>query len=153
MKFGRILMFGGAAWVLAALAGCNTVPKHALTAKQEQEVEQQMALLDTAKFTVPAFDIQEVDVFPRAVEQGPPIYPVADRKARKSGVGWIAFIVDTDGTVIQAQVVRASAVEFGEAALAAVKRWRFKPGLKNGVPVRVRMLVPVMFQCRPSWTP
>jgi outer membrane biosynthesis protein TonB len=35
---------------------------------------------------------------------------------------------------------------FADAALRAVARWKFEPGLKNGRHVRFRMSVPIMFR-------
>lgn len=154
MNFRRTMEIVLAGWILAGRAGCNMASEPALTPKQEAQALSQTgkviadataAFADAARFTVSAYKLREVDVPPKPIEQVQPIYPVADRNPGKNGTVWIAFIVDTDGTVKQAQVVRTSAVEFGAAALAAVKQWRYKPALKNGVPVRVRMAVPIEF--------
>lgn len=109
-------------------------------------------MVNTVKFTGPALDLSAVDVAPVPIKEVPPIFPVVDQNpgTETTGRAVIAFIVDKDGTVKQAQVERASAVEYGEAALEAVKQWKFKPAMKNGVPVPVRMSFPFVLH---FWQP
>lgn len=54
-------------------------------------------------------------------------------------------IVEKDGKVSDATVAETGGEDFDEAALAAVKRWRFTPALKGGSPVRARIRVPFHF--------
>ncbi|MFO0758999.1 MAG: TonB-dependent receptor [Byssovorax sp.] len=53
--------------------------------------------------------------------------------------------VERDGTVGEATVAESGGQDFDEAALAAVKHWRFTPALKGGNPVRARIRVPFHF--------
>jgi TonB family protein len=53
--------------------------------------------------------------------------------------------VEKDGKVSDATVAESGGDDFDEAALAAVKRWRFTPALKGGSPVRARIRVPFHF--------
>ena len=50
----------------------------------------------------------------------------------------VEFIINTDGDVIQSQIVRSSHREFEMPALQAVQKWKFKPGRKGGRVVNVR---------------
>ncbi len=134
MKFQRYLDIILAGLALPGLCACASAP---------QPPPEPVA--NAVSFTGDAFELSEVDVLPLAVTQGPPNYPWRYREPGGNGRAVIAFILDTDGTVKQAQVVSASAKEFGEAARAAVQRWRFRPARKGGVPVRVRMTVPIEF--------
>ena len=57
----------------------------------------------------------------------------------------ISFIVDTKGEVIEAAVVKSSDPAFEDAALAAVRSWKFAPGKKGGQLVNTRLQVPIVF--------
>src|SRR5881628_2732026 len=66
-----------------------------------------------------------------------PTYPEIARKAKVSGQVILQAVVRKDGSVGDIQVLRSPGSKFGfdEAAIAAVKQWRYKPGLQNGKPV------------------
>lgn len=75
-----------------------------------------------------------------------PSYPDA---ARKRGVeGWVelAFTVQTNGTVDQVEVRNASPADvFDDAAIRAVRQWRFEPVERNGERVEQRAMVRLKF--------
>lgn len=75
-----------------------------------------------------------------------PVYPEA---ARKRGVeGWVelAFTVQTNGSVDAVEVRNASPAEiFDEAAIRAIRQWRFEPVVRNGEKVPQRALVRLRF--------
>jgi TonB family protein len=75
-----------------------------------------------------------------------PVYPDA---ARKRGVeGWVelAFTVQTNGTVDAVEVRNASPAEvFDDAAMRAVRQWRFEPIVRNGEKVEQRAMVRLKF--------
>jgi TonB family protein len=75
-----------------------------------------------------------------------PAYPDA---ARKRGIeGWVelAFTVQTNGTVDQVEVRNASPADvFDDAAVRAVRQWRFEPVEKNGERVEQRAMVRLKF--------
>ena len=66
------------------------------------------------------------------------------------GLVSISAVVEVDGSIGPARVVRSLDQQFGldEQALAAVKQWRFKPGMKDGAPVRVLITATVGFNIR-----
>ncbi len=76
-----------------------------------------------------------------------PDYPP---KARSLGIqGWVQLeiAVNPSGNVSAAKVVDAKPKElFEEAALAAIKQWRFQPAYKNGQAVEQRALQRVDFR-------
>ena len=76
-----------------------------------------------------------------------PVYPFAAKQAKMSGVVHVRVVVQEDGTVGEASIVRSSppGVGFEDSALDAVKRWRFKPALREGDPVAASILVKVDF--------
>ncbi|PYT16411.1 MAG: hypothetical protein DMF51_04845 [Acidobacteria bacterium] len=76
-----------------------------------------------------------------------PTYPEIARKAKVSGQVILQAVIKKDGTVGEIQVLRSPGSKFGfdEAAIAAVKQWRYKPGLQNGKPVDVYFTIVVDF--------
>ncbi|HVU33986.1 MAG TPA: TonB family protein [Opitutaceae bacterium] len=74
-----------------------------------------------------------------------PVFPPTVPKTVRNGSARIRIIVDATGTVTAARVVKASAPAFGEAALAAVRRWRFSPGVVDGKYAATCLDVPVRF--------
>ena len=76
-----------------------------------------------------------------------PIYPEAARLARIEGTVIIEAVIGSTGDVIEARVLRSRPL-LDEAALGAVKQWKYTPTLLGGVPVPVVMTVTVTFSLR-----
>ena len=53
--------------------------------------------------------------------------------------------MEIDGSVSNVRVVRPLDAELDEAAVAAVRQWQFKPGLRDGEPVRVAVEAEMSF--------
>jgi protein TonB len=90
----------------------------------------------------------EVDKAPalEIIRYVPPQYPVAARKDALSGWVDVQFTVKTDGSVTDLSVVGAQPTGvFEEPALDAVRRWRYKPVLRDGQPINQRTRVRVRF--------
>lgn len=73
-----------------------------------------------------------------------PIYPSIALAARKEGLVILEALIAEDGSVRQVKLLRPAPL-FEEAALAAVRQWRFSPTLLNGEPVPLVMTVTVAF--------
>src|SRR6478736_6329997 len=84
------------------------------------------------------FNIGDLDQQPVARVRQAPTYPYDMRRAGINGTVVVEFIINTEGDVIQTQVVRSSHREFEMPALQAVQKWKFKPGKKGGRVVNVR---------------
>lgn len=84
---------------------------------------------------------------PRPFVGPAPAYPAALLDGAVAGEAVVAVRITRAGAVVDPQVTRASAPEFGEAALAAVRLWRFLPRVKDGEPVEAKVTIP--FQFRP----
>jgi protein TonB len=93
-----------------------------------------------------AYDIGGDVTAPVAIFQPDPQYSEEARKAKYSGTVLVEIVVDAQGNVRDAQVVKPVGLGLDEKALEAVRTWRFKPGLKNGVPVATRVGVEVYFR-------
>jgi protein TonB len=87
------------------------------------------------------------DLGTRMISGRPPRYPVQSRRHREQGVVELLLIVAFDGAVETISVSRSSGfARLDEAALDAVRRWRWEPTLRNGAPVKVRGVVEIPFQ-------
>ncbi|PYT09492.1 MAG: hypothetical protein DMF49_01990 [Acidobacteria bacterium] len=76
-----------------------------------------------------------------------PEYPEMARKARVEGKVIIEAVIDTDGNVVDVKVLRSIPL-LDKAAIEAVKRWKYRPAMQHGRPVKVYFTVVVEFNLR-----
>lgn len=81
---------------------------------------------------------------PRLVRNIQPIYPPLAKQTRTQGTVVLDCIIDTQGNVTQVKLVSGHPL-LVEAALDAVRQWKYQPTLLNGQPVAVEMQVTVNF--------
>ena len=81
---------------------------------------------------------------PERLAGPPPEYPVVARNGHVVGDVDIEVVIDPSGNVEKARVVKSIPL-LDDAALYAVKRWRYKPTVLNGVAVPVKTRVRVSF--------
>lgn len=77
-----------------------------------------------------------------------PVYPSIAQSARVEGLVQIEAIIGTDGVIQQARVTSGSPL-LSDAALSAVRQWRYSPTTLNNQPVAVIMTVVVKFTLQP----
>jgi TonB family protein len=82
---------------------------------------------------------------PVATFQARPMYPFEMRRAGISGQATVGFVIDTQGIPRELYIVSSSNKAFEKVSLMCVSKWQFKPGTVDGIPVAVRMQVPVIF--------
>ena len=75
-----------------------------------------------------------------------PQYPEEARKARIAGIVIVEVIIDKSGNVADINVLKPLPFGLDQAAVDAVKQWKFKPALKNGEPVDVVFNLTVNFK-------
>jgi TonB family protein len=75
-----------------------------------------------------------------------PAYSDEARKAKYQGNVVVMIVVDAQGNVTDAQVVRPVGVGLDENAVEIVRTWKFRPAMRNGAPVSVRVGVEVFFR-------
>jgi protein TonB len=85
---------------------------------------------------------------PTVVQRVEPQYSEEARKARYQGTVVLEAIVRRDGTCDIIRVVRSLGFGLDENAMQALKQWRFRPGLRNGVAVDVSLNIEVNFNLR-----
>lgn len=76
-----------------------------------------------------------------------PVYPGLARSAHKEGVVILEAVLDVQGRVESVRVLRSIPL-LDQAAVDAVRQWRFTPALLNGEAVPVVMTVTVNFELR-----
>lgn len=74
-----------------------------------------------------------------------PIYPIEAKRKGIDGRVLIHAVIGKDGAPHVLWVVKSPAPILAEAALAAVRQWRYRPTLLCGKPVRVDTVITVIF--------
>jgi len=72
------------------------------------------------------------------------VYPPLARSARVTGVVLLQATISTEGTIKDLRVISGHTL-LQEAAIEAVKQWRYKPQLLNGQPIEVITTITVNF--------
>ena len=86
---------------------------------------------------------------PRKIVNVPPRYPTHAQLAHIEGVVVLDAVIDQTGRVTDVHVTR-SIQALDQAAIDAVRQWRFTPTLLNGEPVSILLTVTVRFTLGPS---
>lgn len=90
-----------------------------------------------------------IPALPRYRDNPPPDYPQSARRRGYEGLVVLSVTVGTDGRAREITVKGSSGYELlDRAALDAVRRWRFDPATRRGVPFVMTVDVPVRFELR-----
>ena len=93
------------------------------------------------------FELTEVDTPPRATHRAPAMYPFGAKRKGIQGKVLIRCLVGLDGIATKHQILVSEPRDvFDQAALAAVQKWRFKPGVLDGQAVPTWIRVPFVFK-------
>jgi periplasmic protein TonB len=82
---------------------------------------------------------------PRLIVRHDPTYPILARQAHLQGTVSIDAVIDSTGNVVEMQVVSGPPLLI-DAALSAVREWKYEPTYLNDQPVPVRLIVIVVFR-------
>lgn len=95
-------------------------------------------------------EISQVSQPPRATKVVKPEPTAMGRQRKVSGTVLVRVLVDEHGRAEQIEVYRDTTpkVGYGEASVAAVKKWEWSPAVKDGVPVKTWYIVPLPFVLR-----
>lgn len=93
----------------------------------------------------PPSDSVLADDAPMLSSWAPPVYPPAALKEKIEGNVKLRVVVDAQGQVTAARVLQSVDPRLDEAALAAVRSWKFTPGLEDGQPAACSMDIPIRF--------
>lgn len=80
-----------------------------------------------------------------------PAYPMASRRKREEGMVILRLVISEDGRVADIAINRSSGFSLlDEAAIAAVRKWRWSPTMRDGKPVPITGLVQIPFVLKDS---
>ena len=75
------------------------------------------------------------------------IYPVAAEEKKLQGQVWVRLHISETGDIEGVDVISGDPI-LAAAAVSAIKKWKFKPYIKNGHPVKVLYKMPMDFAFR-----
>jgi periplasmic protein TonB len=90
---------------------------------------------------------------PAVVKQVKATYDKASKDAGTEGTVTLEAVVLPDGTVGDVTVVRALSRALDAAATKALKAWTFKPGMKDGQPVAVKVTIEMTYSLKTGAKP
>lgn len=93
-----------------------------------------------------ADDVTDCVTVPRATYSPDPKYPEKARRAKERGDVILQLVVGTDGLPRDVKVDHGLTLELEQAAIDAVKRWKFTPAARDGHPVPAQIRVSVSFK-------
>ena len=132
---------------LVLLSGCvqekiPTTHVSELTAVADES--QRFSELPTAANETPVFFAWEEP--PKLIKMVKPQYPEIAREDGVDGKVILTLIVDEEGDVIQAEVIISEPADiFDEAALTAVRQYKFEPAKSHGKAIKVQMGQTIVF--------
>lgn len=106
-----------------------------------------------------AGDSEEDDLMGNGGDTEPPVptfkvqptYPNALLRKKIGGKVVVSATVDSSGAVTKVTIKQSSGqAELDKAVLAAVQKWKFKPGSRDGKPVQSNCLIPYTFEVKNS---
>jgi TonB family protein len=83
---------------------------------------------------------------PKPVSQVSPAYAFYLREAGVEGEVVVSFTITASGDVINPVVVSTTDRALDRSTLAAVRKWKFTPAMKDGVAVSITAVQPVAFK-------
>jgi protein TonB len=107
-------------------------------------------IISSTPVAVPKVAVQRVRVS-QGVTQGmkvhdvTPQYPQMAKIARVQGPVVLAAVIGKDGAIQNLRVVSTASPLLNQAAVEAVKQWRYRPYILNGEPVEVDTTITVNF--------
>jgi TonB family protein len=140
---GRNRVLSGLTLLLVvSLIACSDVASPTATATTEVEMSEAAATIDGDALTA-----EGIDSWPSLQSSYNDLkYPAIAKKAGIEGRVVIQFVVDTDGSVSSATVLRGIGGGCDEEALRFVKASKWTPGMGDGKPVKVKLSIPITFK-------
>lgn len=75
-------------------------------------------------------------------------YPDEARIAGVQGKVFVKATINTDGKVVNAEIVKSDSEKLNEASLRAIAKTKFNAGIKDGEKVVAEVTIPIMFQLK-----
>ncbi|MEO8051539.1 MAG: M56 family metallopeptidase [Acidobacteriota bacterium] len=94
------------------------------------------------------YRVAQVQTPPKVVSKVEPGYTEDARSSKIEGTVVVSLEVDAQGRAKNIRVTKPLDQGLDQQALAAIEKWRFAPGMKDGKPVRVAATIEVNFHLR-----
>lgn len=122
-------------------------PPSAIAAREAPGPVLNVPLLADARYYL----ARELDVQPSALSRPEPVYPTRAEEQDVAGRVLVRLHLEADGSISRTEVVSVIpggvyGDMFRKATLDSLKAIRFKPALRNGLPVRAVVEIPVVFE-------
>lgn len=89
------------------------------------------------------------DTPPEPIRQAAAVYPDLAREAEAEGRVWVRVTIDETGRVIATTIEKSEVIpSLEKAAMAAARKWLFKPAKQRDKPVKVQIVIPFNFSLR-----
>jgi len=85
---------------------------------------------------------------PKLIKKVEPVYPEEARKAGTEGLVVLEATIDTEGNVSKVEVLKGEHESLNNAAVEAVKHWKYDPVILKGKPIPVKFTVTVKFSLK-----
>ncbi len=92
-----------------------------------------------------------VERMPTFLRQRKPKYPEAARRAGIEGKVFVSVLISEKGKPMKAQIMKREPLDktvFDKAAISAVMKSTYSPGIQDGKPVKVWLMIPIRFTLR-----
>jgi TonB family protein len=101
----------------------------------------------TASFDTCKYPFNDSSMLPlRAISVEDPQYTDSARRKKINGQVILAVALNAQGTIDDVKVVRSLDKGLDQAAIDAVKQWKFSPAIKDGKPVAAQLEVEIQFR-------
>jgi protein TonB len=74
------------------------------------------------------------------------IYPTSAKESGIEGKVFVKAIIDEKGNVIETSILKSVSDDCDKAAMDAIKKTKFTPGIKDNKPVKAEVTIPIMFK-------
>lgn len=74
------------------------------------------------------------------------VYPASAKEAGIQGKVFVKAIIDENGNVTETSILKSVNDDCDKAAMDAIKKTKFTPGIKDNKPVKAEVTIPVMFK-------
>jgi TonB family protein len=140
-------------WSPAALAAINRTARsfdsHLRTSvhrDRQGEFDIAIGLPPTMEIESDVMQVGNGVTTPTLISKVEPQYTEQARAAKYQGSVLLSTVIGVDGRAANLKVVKSLGMGLDENAIKAVQQWRFRPGTKAGLPVKVQAQIEVNFR-------
>lgn len=76
------------------------------------------------------------------------IYPEEAKNKKVEGKVYVVAFIDESGNVVGTQLMKGIGAGCDEIAIKAIEQTKFKPGSQNGKPLKVQVVIPILFKLK-----